>query len=449
MENIGQEEVNENEVAEKLISVAKREEEPKKKNKFLRVFFFGIAFFLCFVFGVFWGEYVDEHGTEVERDIALEKILGDGDPRNTVIENADSDKPERVNFRIFWDVWKKMDENFVDTEKIKDIQARVYGAVKGEVSALGDPYSVFMDPEETKEFIVELDGKFTGIGAELTIKDGILTVIAPIEGMPAEKAGILPGDKIIKVDGELTSEFTIDKAVKKIRGEKGTKVVLTVLHEDAETTEDIEIVRDEIDIKSVVYEKKDNDIGYVRIKGFMDDTGKEFDKIISQMLADKIKGIIVDVRSNPGGNLDVAIDVISKFIKKGEIILWEQDRNKTERAYRAKGDDVFSDLPIVVLIDQGSASASEILAGALRDVRQCKLVGEKTFGKGSVQMLEQLPDGSSLKITVAKWLTPAKQNINKKGIEPTVEIKLTLDDLKNKNDKQLQKAIEIIKEEMR
>jgi carboxyl-terminal processing protease len=402
---------------------------------------------VVFYSGVAWGKHLSSP-ISAKNDVT-DFIQRLSDPKDIFAKDPEASKPEKVDFNVFWDVWKKVDQNYVSQDMVKDTKKRVYGAAKGMVTALGDPYSNFFDPEESEEFNTELDGKFTGIGAELTIKDGILTVVAPIEGMPADTAGLLSGDKVIKVDDKLTNDMTIEDAVKKIRGEKGTEVVLTVLHKGAKETNEIKIIRDEIDIKSVAYEKKSDGIGYIRIKGFMDDTGKEFDEIVSKVLADDDKGLIVDVRSNPGGNLNVAIDIISKFVAKGEVVLWERDRDKKETAYRATGGEDLKNLPVVVLIDGGSASASEILAGALRDDRQSLLIGEKSFGKGSVQSLEPLRGGSSLKITIAKWLTPSKQSIHEIGIEPNIEVKLTLDDIKNKNDEQLKRAMEEIKKQIK
>ncbi len=401
---------------------------------------------LVFYGGVAWGKHLTK--PIISDNTVADFVQRLSDPKDVFASDPEATKPSDIDFNIFWDVWRKVNKKYVSQDATKDTKKRVYGAIKGMVASLGDPYSVFFDPDETKEFTTELDGKFTGIGAELGIRDGILTVIAPIEGMPAEKAGLLAGDKIVKVNDELTNDMTIEDAVKKIRGEKGTEVTLTVLHKGAKETSEIKIIRDEIDIKSVTYEKKDGDIGYIRIKGFMDDTDEEFDKVVSQVLADKVKGLIVDVRSNPGGNLQTAINVISKFVPKGEVILWERDRNGNERDYRAISGQELKDLPVVVLIDGGSASASEILAGALRDDRHSLLIGTKSFGKGSVQSLEPVRGGSSLKITIAKWLTPSKQSIHEVGIEPTIKVELSLDDIKNKNDKQLRKAVEEIRKQI-
>ncbi len=404
---------------------------------------------LVFVFygGVAWGKHLTKPA--IADSSVADFVQRLSNPKDIFASDPEANKPDKLDFNIFWDVWKKVNNNYVSQDATKDTKKRVYGAIKGMVASLGDPYSVFFDPDETKDFTTELDGKFTGIGAELGVRDGILTVIAPIEGMPAEKAGLLAGDKVIKVNDELTNDMTIEDAVKKIRGEKGTEVTLTVLHKNAKETSEIKIIRDEIDIKSVTYEKKEGDVGYIRIKGFMDDTDEEFDKVVSQVLADKVKGLIVDVRSNPGGNLQTAINIISKFVPKGEVILWERDRKGNEKDYRAVDGQELKNLPVVVLIDGGSASASEILAGALRDDRHSPLIGTKSFGKGSVQSLEPIRGGSSLKVTIAKWLTPSKQSIHEVGIEPTIKVELSLDDIKNKNDKQLKRAVEEIKKQIK
>ena len=399
-----------------------------------------------FYFGVAWGKHLSQPKT-VDND-TTDFIQRLSNPRDIFAKDPEVNKPEKVSFDIFWDVWKKVNNEYVSQDVTKDTEKRVFGAIKGMVNSLGDPYSVFFDPEESEAFATELEGKFTGIGAELTIKDNILTVVAPIEGMPAEKAGILAGDKVLKVYDELTNDMTIEDAVKKIRGERGTEVVLTVLHKNDKDTTEIKITRDEIDIKSIAYEKKENGIGYLRIKGFMDDTAEELDKVVSEIIADGTKGLIVDVRSNPGGNLDVAVDIISKFVPKGEVVLWERDKNNQEKPYRAIGGEEFKDLPVVVLIDGGSASASEILAGALRDINSNLLIGEKTFGKGSVQSFEKLSGGSSLKMTIAKWLTPIKQSIHEVGIEPTIKVELTLDDIRNNDDKQLKRATEELEKQI-
>jgi len=406
-------------------------------GQYLGVFF---IFLVVFYLGVAWGKQKAQSTVVADSRTKVSFLSVLTDPKTLFERNPEADKDADIDFNIFWEAWKEVDRNYIEKEALENTKQRVYGAVKGMVAALGDPYSLYLDPEETKEFNTELDGKFTGIGAELSVKDGILTVVAPIEGMPAAKAGLRAGDRIIKINDELTSEMSIAEAVKKIRGPKGTKVVLTVLPKNANKTKEVEIIRDEIDIKSVAYEKK-GDLGYIRIKSFMDDTADEFEKVVTKVLADKVKGLVVDVRSNPGGNLEVATKIISKFVPKGEVILWERDRQGKEEAYHAYGGADLTGLPVVVLIDEGSASAAEILAGALRDDLNSPLIGQKSFGKGSVQVLRELSDGSSLKITIAEWLIPSKQSINKIGLQPDIEVEFTEEDLKNKRDRQLERAL--------
>ena len=324
----------------------------------------------------------------------------------------------------------------------------LYGSIKGMVGALGDPYSGFMDPEETKDFQTDMHGSFEGIGAELGMKDGVLTIIAPIEGMPAERAGLRSGDKIIKIDEEIASDLTIDEAVKKIRGPKGTEVKLTILREGAQSTQDISITRDTIEIESVIYEKFEGGVGYLRIARFAEDTASEFDKAVSMIIADNIKGIIVDVRNNPGGYLDRAVTMISRFVPKGDVVVWEKGRDGNMIPTKAEGGDSLGDVPVIILINEGSASASEIMAGALRDIKKSLLIGKKSFGKGSVQKLEDFGDGSSLRITIAKWLTPSGQSIHEAGLDPDIEVEITNEDYENERDPQKERAIEEIEKQI-
>jgi len=355
-------------------------------------------------------------------------------------------QPEKVDFSIFWDVWKIIEKKYVD--RPVDYEKMVYGSVSGLVKSLGDPYSVFMDPEKSKEFIEDMQGTFEGIGAEIGIRDNILTIIAPLEGTPAEKAGLKAGDKIIKIDGETTIDITLNEAVRKIRGEKGTEVILTIIREGVEESQEIKIIRGTIDVKSVRWElKKINgtDLAYIKIRSFSKDTVQELNKAANDILSSSAKGIVLDLRNNPGGYLDIAIKVSSFFIDSKEVVVIEDFGNGKKRQYKSSGQSKLSHLPIVVLINKGSASASEILAGALRDIKKVKLVGEKTFGKGSVQELEKLKDGSSVSLTVAKWCTPSGECINKKGLKPDIEVEMDDENLKNKEDKQLEEAMKLLK----
>lgn len=419
----------------------------RNKNTSWNILVVSLAVILAFYIGVAWGKKSIQKASDTVANGPSESVsnfLKNLSNPQDLFENTETNKPGKVDFDIFWTAWDKMDKKYVDQSKL-DPENMVYGAIKGMVASIGDPYSGFMDPEETNEFNIEMEGSFDGIGAELGIKDGVLTVVAPIEGTPAKNAGIRAGDKILKIDGEITSDMSVEDAVKRIRGKKGTEVTLTIVRNGESKTQDITIKRDRIEIKSIIYDKKEGGIAHIRITKFAEDTTKEFNKAVAQAIADGTKGIIVDVRNNPGGFLDVAVDIASKFMPKGEVVVWEQGRDGEKKEFRARGGDSLSEVPVVVLMNEGSASASEILAGALRDVKKAKLIGKKSFGKGSVQQLEKLSDGSSLRITIAKWLTPSGQSIHEVGLSADLEVEMTEDDFKNNRDPQLDKAIEELK----
>lgn len=346
----------------------------------------------------------------------------------------------KADLSIFWDVWSLVDENYVLDST--DQQAKVYGAISGMVDSLGDPYSTFLTPEENKELGDEMQGVFGGIGAEIGYRDGAITVIAPLKGSPAEKAGMAAGDKIAAVNEESTEGLNVDEVVNLIRGEEGTKVKLIIVR--GEEVKTIEITRETIQDKTVRWEMKDGGIAYIDITQFKRGTADELDAQIGDILAQDPKGIIIDLRNNPGGFLDVVVDVASRFIDEGQTIVIE-DSGKEQKTYKANGNKRFDKLPITVLVNGGSASASEILAGALKDHKIATLVGKTTFGKGLVQGITDLKDGSALKITVAKWLTPNGNSINKDGIAPDIEVEYTDADYQAGKDPQLDKALEIMK----
>ena len=354
---------------------------------------------------------------------------------------------EKVDFSLFWKVWDLVKKKHISKDSL-DAQKMIYGSINGMLNATNDPYSSFMDPKETKEFSEQIDGSFEGIGAELGIKDKILTVITPLEDSPAEKAGLRPGDKIIKIDGKISADFDIDQAVELIRGKKGTTVILTIFRNGDNETKDITITRDIVKIKSVKFDFKDNNIAYVKINEFGEETTKEFRAATNEIITKKSKGIILDLRNNPGGLLDKCVEVASLMIPKGKIVVTEENSAGEKENLYTKGGNFLSDIPIVVLINEGSASASEILAGTLKDNQGITLVGKKTFGKGSVQELIRLPGSTSVKITVAKWLTPSGSYIMEKGISPDVEIEIKSEDYENNRDPQLDKALEILKEKI-
>jgi len=313
------------------------------------------------------------------------------------------------------------------------------------VESIGDPYTVFFDPEDTKKFLEDITGRFEGVGMEIGIRNNGLQVIAPLEGTPAQKAGLRAGDRIIKVDGKLTTELTLEEAVTLIRGEKGTKVVLTIFRETWDAPKDIEIERAVIEVPSLKWELLEGNIAYIKIYHFSEKASFDFSRASIQILTSGAERIILDLRNNPGGYLEVARDIAGFFLKKGEVVVIE-DSGREKREYKARGNAIFLGYPLVVLINEGSASGAEILAGALKDNLDIILIGETSFGKGSVQQLERLKGGSSLKITTAKWLTPQGKIITDVGLEPDIKVEMTEEDYQEGRDPQLDKAIEVIKE---
>jgi carboxyl-terminal processing protease len=347
------------------------------------------------------------------------------------------------DFNLYWEVWDSLKQNHVDKNMIKDKEL-FYGSLTGLAQSLDDPYTVFMDPKTAQEFADDLAGTFEGIGAEVGMRNDIVTIIAPLDGMPAQKAGLRAGDKVYAIDGESTIGLTVDQAVKKIRGEKGTKVVLTILRGTGEKAMDITITRDVIFVKSVKTEMRSDGIFIIKISNFNDDTLNLFNAAVNEALIKNPKGIILDLRNNPGGYLETSVALASEWIEAGPVVAEQFGENKRNE-YFSNGRARLKNFPTVVLVNSGSASASEIVAGALRDYKKATIVGEQTYGKGSVQTLQNLSDGSALKITIAKWLTPAGDFINEKGIAPEIEVKLGQTDIDKNIDPQMNKALELLK----
>jgi len=355
--------------------------------------------------------------------------------------------PQEIDFSLFWEVYHKLQEKFVDKGKF-DVQKMIYGAISGMVKSLGDPYTVFFPPEETKRFEEDVKGVFEGVGMEIGIRKGQLQVIAPLEGTPAQRAGLRPGDKILKINDTPTSDLTIDEAVNLIRGPKGTEVTLTIFREEWEKTKEIKVVRDVIEVPSLKWEMKEingQKIAYIQLYQFSENASADFRKAAIEILENPSQKIILDLRNNPGGYLEVAQDISGWFLEKGKTVVIEDFGQGNKNEYKSQGPGTFSDYKVVILINQGSASGAEILAGALRDNRGILLIGEKSFGKGSVQELEKLKEGSSLKITVAKWLTPKGELITDVGLTPNIKVEMTEEDYNEGKDPQLEKAIEVIK----
>jgi len=351
-----------------------------------------------------------------------------------------------ADFSTFWKVWNTLNEKSIYAKKVED-QDRVWGAISGLASSLGDPYTVFFPPKKNKSFTEEIKGSFEGIGSEIGIKEGVLTVIAPLKDTPAWNAGIKAGDKIMKIDKVSTNDMTIDEAIDMIHGPKGTSVTLTILRNGENKTRDIVITRDTIQIPTIDTELRDDGIFVIKLYSFSENSVSLFRDALIKFMDSKSSKLVLDLRGNPGGYLDASINIGSWFINEGDVILSEDKGNgDKQKVYRSHGPRLFNDkLGLVVLVDGGSASASEILAGALRDHGIATLVGEKTFGKGSVQELVKITEDTSLKVTVANWLTPQGVSISLKGIEPDIKVPFTQKDLDAKRDPQMEKAVEILK----
>lgn len=376
--------------------------------------------------GVFIGRYVVPAGVAVQAPLEFVAV---------------KDGQRQLVFPTFWEAWDIVHEKFIGDVDDKKL---FYGAVSGLVRATGDPYTVFADPEETKQFEENIGGSFSGIGVEIGVRDGRVTVIAPLAGSPADKAGVKQGDIVVAIDNELIkSEETLDEVVSRIRGERGQPVTLTVVHQGENEPVDISVVRDTIEIESVSSKIEDG-IVTITISSFNGDTASRVTQAAHEAARAKVKGVIIDLRNNPGGFLESSVEIASVFLKQKTLVVSEKgDQNKE---YLSKDAPILLNVPVVVLVNGGSASASEILAGALHDQRQAPIVGDKTFGKGSVQEFKKLSDGSSLRITVAKWYTPSGRSIDDHGIDPDIAITNNKD---TPADEQLDRAKEALQSQIK
>lgn len=360
-------------------------------------------------------------------------------PQLSVI-NREPPLQRDVDFKLFWDVWDRLSKNYIDKSKL-DPQKMLYGAISGMTHSVGDPYTVFLPPEENKAFKEDLTGtKFSGIGAQLGMKGEQIVIIAPLKGSPAEKASVRAGDFILKVNGADTFGWSLPEAVAKIRGENGTKVTLTIGREKEKKPLEITIVRDTITVKSVEWEKKDR-IAYLKLSRFGEGTD-DWDKVISEIVDQKstFQGLVLDLRNNPGGYLSGAVYFASEFIKDGTVVQQEGSSGE-KRAYSVERKGKLTDIPMVVLVNKGSASASEIMAIALKEKGRAKLIGEKTFGKGTIQEAQELVSEAGLHVTTAKWLSPSGKSVEG-GLDP--DITVAADENDQTKDPQLEKAIEIL-----
>jgi carboxyl-terminal processing protease len=360
------------------------------------------------------------------------------------------------HLKLFTDVLAIIQNQYVDETEPREV---IYGAVRGMLRAL-DPHSSFLDPESYREMQVETSGSFGGLGIEITIRDDQLTVVAPIEGTPAWRAGIQPGDRIIKIEGLATKDMNLPEAVKKMRGPKGTKVTITIMREGLKELTDITVVREVIQVQSVKSQEIEPGLGYIRIRQFQERTARDLDESLEKFeKTGRFAGLVLDLRSNPGGLLSAAVEVSEKFLGNGKLVVYTEGRVRSQNMrFVAHARQAYSEVPLVVLVNQGSASASEIVAGAVQDHGRGVVLGQPTFGKGSVQTIIPLSDGSGLRLTTAKYFTPKGRSIQGQGIAPDIIVELPKEDPPAKppatppseaellkKDTQLQRALDILK----
>src|SRR3989338_1352727 len=362
------------------------------------------------------------------------------------VSNQLPSRNQNIDFSLFWQVFETLPQKYIDKSAI-DSQKILYGAISGMVRSLGDPYTAFLDPKQNEAIKADLSGIYEGVGIQIGFnKDKRLVVIAPLSGTPAQKAGVRAKDLILKIDDKETFDLTLPEAVDLIRGPAGTRVKLVLSREGQEKPQELEIERAKISVKSVEVEFKNEqkgEIEVIKVTRFGDQTDSEWDSAVSDILAKNVKGVVVDMRNNPGGQLSSAVHIAADFIK-GTVVEQEFADGRVE-SLSADHEGKLLKIPLTVLVNAGSASASEIFAGAIQDANRAKIVGEKTFGKGTVQDVVDFTGGSGLHITIAKWLTPKGKSISSVGITPDVIIEFpATSDQEQKEDPQLDKALEIV-----
>lgn len=363
--------------------------------------------------------------------------------------NTGEGEPDNVDFASFWKVWNLINDKYVPASTTKPQvteQKKVYGAIQGLASSLGDPYTVFFPPVESEMFASEVRGNFEGVGMEVLAQNGAITVIAPLKDSPSARAGILAGDRIIKIDGKETSALSTEDAVQLIRGQKGTPVKFTIFRNGIKEPFEVSVVRDVINLPIINTRSLDGGVFVIELYSFSENSPNLFRNALREFILSGDNKLILDLRGNPGGYLEAAIDMASWFLPSSKVVVREDFAGKQEeQVYRSRGYDIFKDnLKFVILVDKGSASASEILAGALKEHGKAKLVGETTFGKGSVQELIDITSDTSLKVTVARWHTPNGNSISEKGVTPDYIVPRTAADVAAGRDPQLDKALQVL-----
>lgn len=399
----------------------------EKFQRLLIIFLIGTSTFYA-------GLYMGRRGYEVS--------VRKNPPKVEIVNKFPQDS--KVDFALFWNVWDTINSQYL--LRPVDNQKMLFGAIKGMVESLEDPYTSFLPPANNEAANNSLNGLYDGIGAELGFEENQIIVISPLDGSPAKEAGLLPRDAILEIDGESTLGFTLADAVFKIRGPSGSLVALTVGRNDESEPQVIRIKRGKIQIDSLTWEDKGSGVAYLRLSRFGGTTNAEWDTLVSKVNINmtELNAIIVDLRGNPGGYLQAAVYLSGEFFRN-QVVLYEEDALGNQTPMTTNRVGAFEGVPLYVLIDGGSASASEILAAALREHANATLIGAKSFGKGTIQDARDYDDGSGLHLTIAKWLTPTKEWVHKIGIEPDVTVELTVEDLKSNNDLQLEKALEMAK----
>ena len=363
-------------------------------------------------------------------------------PQLSVVNKEPPPAYQEVDFQQFWDTWDAMARLYLDKSKL-DPQKMVYGAISGMVRSVGDPYTVFLDPEQNKEFEQDINGTYEGVGLQIGYQKERLVVIAPLKDTPAEAAGIRAGDAILSIDGKETFDMALFDAVAKIRGPLGTQVTLTLTRDGYESSFDVTLTRAQITVKTVDLTLREDGLAYLKVSRFGDQTAAEWDEAIKQIVAAQSKGIILDLRNNPGGYLSGAVYLASEFLSAGTVVV-EQEGSGEFLTFEVNHAASLPKTPLVVLINKGSASASEIVAGALQVRKRATLVGEQSFGKGTVQRVEELPSESALHVTTAKWLLPDKESIDGVGLKPDTVVEMKEEDFQQNKDPQLEKAVEVL-----
>ncbi len=409
---------------------------PKINLFIIRKIFLTIALIIiCFLGGYFLGSRQYQIQFENFKNIRISREVP---PDKSVLD-----------FTLFWQVWDDLEAKYFDKSKLVPAEM-VYGAIKGMVEAIGDPYTAFLPPNQNKVVNEDLNGSFEGVGIQIGFKGTQLAVVAPLPNSPAEKAGIKAGDFIVEIKDDKkkidrgTVGISLPEAVEIIRGAAGTKVTLTLLREGNTEPMVIELTRAKVEVPSVIlsYVGDNGKYAHIKLLKFGAETTGEWEKAINELIKKKeVRGIVLDLRNNPGGYLQGAVNIASDFLKVGSVVVIEERSDGAKNPFKTDRLGLLTNMSVVVLINGGSASASEILAGAIRDIQHIKLVGEKSFGKGTIQEPEELDGGAGLHITTAKWLTPSGYWVNEKGLEPDVKIE---DNLETTEDEQLQKAIEVL-----